>query len=113
MPPPSPSDASATVAVASPADNQAHLHAEYVAHAEYVESCQDAVIKYFKHMPSSVKKTSKYTELRKDPSFDPKAIHISAVYITQATDEHMFSNIKDELYGVFAEVLQDMLTNAF
>merc|ERR1712086_393858 len=82
-------------------------------HDEYAKRCEDVVVAYFSTMPRPLQHTSLYRERLKDASFDPAAVKLNDTYVTQATDGNMFNGIKQELYGVFAEVLKDMLTDAF
>jgi hypothetical protein len=68
----------------------------------YCERCEEAVLTYFKKIPSSHKNCQTVQKRKKENSdFNIKNVGLRGAFITQATDEALFNEVKTKLNRFF------------
>jgi hypothetical protein len=77
----------------------------------YCERCEKAVLHYFKRIPSSTKKCKKVKEREEAGGFDISDVHLRGAFLTQATDEKLFCEVKKKLTNIFSEFMNQCMAS--
>ena len=78
----------------------------------YCERCEKAVLHYFKRIPSSTKKCKKVKEREEAGDFKINDVHLRGAFLTQATDERLFGEVKKNLTNIFSEFLNQCMESS-
>ena len=76
----------------------------------YAKRCEKEVVIFFNRIPGRMKTTKKYLAVTQCPTFDNADLTIKATFVTQATDQTLFRNIKIELCDVIASITAETLS---
>jgi hypothetical protein len=74
----------------------------------YCERCEKEVLKYFKKCPSAIANCENVNKRKDaDNGFNIKDVHLHGAFVTQATDEALFGEVKKKLTNIFIQFFHD------
>ncbi len=74
----------------------------------YCKRCEEAVLSYFKKIPSSIRNSPEVKKRKEaDSDFNIKHVRLSGMFVTQATDETLFVGVKSKLTQIFLNFLNN------
>jgi hypothetical protein len=78
----------------------------------YCKRCEEEILRYFQKIPSSIKECEKVKKREEaDPEYNVKKVRLCGEFVTQATDEALFGEVKKEIFEICVACLQKGLKN--
>jgi hypothetical protein len=73
----------------------------------YCKRCEEVIMKYFRTMPSSIKECEKVRKREEaDPVYSVEKVRLCGEFVTQATDEALFGEVKKKIFEICVACLQ-------
>jgi hypothetical protein len=76
----------------------------------YARRCEKKIVDFFNRIPALMKTSAEYQAVTKCPTFVTADLAIRATFVTQATDQTLFRNIKIELCDVIGSIMAKSLS---
>ncbi len=73
----------------------------------YCTRCEEEILRYFHQIPSSIKECEKVKKREEaDPTYNVKKVRLCGEFITQATDEALFGEVKRKIFEICVACLR-------
>ncbi len=81
---------------------------------EYCKRSEKAVLDYFQKMPASMRSGEEVQKRREaDSNFDLENVRLQGAFVTQATDETLFLEVKTKITKIFCDFLNNCIMQVF
>ncbi len=80
----------------------------------YCKRSEEAVLNYFQEMPSSMRSSEEVQKRKEaDKKFDLENVRLHGAFVTQATDETLFHEVKTKITKIFSDFLMKCIMQSF